>query len=34
MTVVKEEIFGPVMSVLIFDDEDEAVAVPMIRILA
>ena len=25
MTVVKEEIFGPVMSVLIFDDEDEAV---------
>ena len=25
MTVVNEEIFGPVMSVLIFDDEDEAV---------
>ena len=26
MTVVREEIFGPVMSVLIFDDEEEAVA--------
>ena len=26
MAVVREEIFGPVMSVLIFDDEDEAVA--------
>ena len=26
MTVVKEEIFGPVMSVLIFDEEDEAVS--------
>lgn len=25
MTIVKEEIFGPVMSVLIFDDEDEAI---------
>lgn len=25
MSVVKEEIFGPVMSVLIFDDEDEAI---------
>jgi betaine-aldehyde dehydrogenase len=25
MTVVREEIFGPVMSVLIFDDEDEAI---------
>ncbi len=25
MTVVREEIFGPVMSVLIFDDEEEAV---------
>jgi betaine-aldehyde dehydrogenase len=26
MTIVREEIFGPVMSVLRFDDEDEAVA--------
>jgi betaine-aldehyde dehydrogenase len=26
MAVVREEIFGPVMSVLIFDDEDEAIA--------
>lgn len=26
MTIVREEIFGPVMSVLVFDDEDEAVA--------
>ena len=26
MTVVKEEIFGPVMSVLVFDDEDEVIA--------
>lgn len=25
MSVVKEEIFGPVMAVLIFDDEDEVV---------
>ncbi len=25
MTIVKEEIFGPVMSVLTFDDEDEAI---------
>ena len=25
MTIVKEEIFGPVMSVLVFDDEDEVV---------
>jgi betaine-aldehyde dehydrogenase len=25
MTVVREEVFGPVMSVLIFDDEDEAI---------
>ena len=25
MAVVREEIFGPVMSVLIFDDEEEAV---------
>jgi betaine-aldehyde dehydrogenase len=25
MRLVREEIFGPVMSVLIFDDEDEAV---------
>ena len=26
MTIVKEEIFGPVMSVLVFDDEDEVIA--------
>jgi betaine-aldehyde dehydrogenase len=26
MTIVREEIFGPVMSVLVFDDEDEVVA--------
>ena len=26
MTIVKEEIFGPVMSVLTFDDEDEVIA--------
>jgi len=26
MTVVREEIFGPVMAVLVFDDEDEVVA--------
>ncbi|SLN32749.1 betaine-aldehyde dehydrogenase [Oceanibacterium hippocampi] len=26
MRIVREEIFGPVMSVLVFDDEDEAVA--------
>lgn len=26
MTIVREEIFGPVMSVLVFDDEEEAVA--------
>ena len=26
MTIVREEIFGPVMSVLDFDDEDEVVA--------
>lgn len=26
MTVVKEEIFGPVMTVLSFDSEDEAIA--------
>jgi betaine-aldehyde dehydrogenase len=26
MTIAKEEIFGPVMSVLTFDSEDEAVA--------
>ena len=26
MTIVREEIFGPVMSVLTFDDEDEVVA--------
>ena len=25
MAIVKEEIFGPVMSVLIFDDEDEVI---------
>ncbi len=25
MTIVKEEIFGPVMSVLVFDDEDEVI---------
>jgi len=25
MTIIKEEIFGPVMSVLIFDDEDEVI---------
>lgn len=25
MTIVKEEIFGPVMSVLVFDDEDDAI---------
>jgi betaine-aldehyde dehydrogenase len=25
MTIVKEEIFGPVMTVLVFDDEDEVV---------
>jgi betaine-aldehyde dehydrogenase len=26
MTIVKEEIFGPVMSILVFDDEDEVVS--------
>ncbi|KZN64789.1 4-trimethylaminobutyraldehyde dehydrogenase [Pseudoalteromonas luteoviolacea CPMOR-1] len=26
MTIVKEEIFGPVMSVLVFEDEDEVIA--------
>lgn len=26
MTIVREEIFGPVMSVLVFDDEEEAIA--------
>jgi len=26
MRIVREEIFGPVMSVLVFDDEDEAVS--------
>jgi betaine-aldehyde dehydrogenase len=26
MTVVRDEIFGPVMSVLIFDDDDEAIS--------
>jgi betaine-aldehyde dehydrogenase len=26
MTIVREEIFGPVMTVLVFDDEDEVVA--------
>ena len=26
MTIVKEEIFGPVMSVLVFDDEDDVIA--------
>jgi betaine-aldehyde dehydrogenase len=25
MTIVREEIFGPVMSVLVFDDEDEVI---------
>lgn len=26
MRIVREEIFGPVMSILVFDDEDEAVS--------
>ena len=26
MTIVKEEIFGPVMSVLVFEDEDDVIA--------
>ena len=26
MTIVRDEIFGPVMSVLVFDDEDEVIA--------
>ena len=25
MTIVREEIFGPVMSILVYDDEDEAI---------
>lgn len=26
MRIVREEIFGPVMSILVFDDEDEAIS--------
>jgi betaine-aldehyde dehydrogenase len=28
MTIVREEIFGPVMSILSYDDEEEAFAAP------